>query len=297
MKVLIAGASGLIGTALVAAFRGRGDEVHTLVRRAPANSTEHSWDPVAGSIAADLPQQFDAVINLSGASIGKLPWSARYRRELVDSRLAATRTVASAILSKQIATKVFVSASGSGFYGNRGDETLTESSSRGGGFLAGLCEQWEAEARKADSATRVVAIRTGVVLAPRGGALARLLPLVKLGVGGPLGTGKQWWPWITLTDEVNAIIHLASSTDSASAYNLVSPESATNAMLTRELGAQLHRPTLIAAPAFALRLVLGEAADEVLLASTKIEPKRLTDAGFSFTHPDLKSAVRYVLGK
>lgn len=297
MKVLVTGASGLIGSELVRVLRERGDEVITMVRRTPANPTEREWHPERNYIAPDALDGVEAVVNLAGATTGKLPWSKKYKDELIWSRLVSTRLLVDAMAAAKKKPKVFISGSASGFYGDTGEVSAVESNPRGKGFLADLASQWEAVAFEAPKQVRVCLIRTTMVLSRQKGALGRILPLLKLGIAGPLGNGKQWWAWISLPDEVRAIIHLIDKPSCSGAYNLTAPQEATCTELMRALGKSFNRPTLIPVPAFALRLAFGEGADELLLCNQRLDSTRLTESGFSFEHPSLEIACDWVAGK
>lgn len=297
MKVLISGASGLVGTELARQLAARGDQAISLVRRPATGPNEIEWDPARGFITEGALTGIDAVVNLSGASTGKLPWSKAYKTEMVESRLDSTRTLVNAINAAAVKPKVFVSGSASGFYGDSGDRLMDESGALGKGFLADLAGKWEAEAAKVDPSVRLVLARTTVVLSRKDGALSRLLPLIKLGVGGPLGSGNQWWGWISLVDEAAAILHLIDTPSATGPFNLVAPEAATCGDVVRSLGKALGKPTLVPAPAFALRLALGEAADELLLASQKLSAQKLLDSGYKFVHPKLEQAAAWVVGR
>jgi uncharacterized protein (TIGR01777 family) len=242
-------------------------------------------------------ETIDAVVNMAGATTGKLPWTKTYKQEIVQSRLDSTKTLVSAMNAATKKPKVFVSGSASGFYGDSGDSVLNESDPKGKGFLADLAAQWEAEAGKVDSSVRLILARTTMVMSRKLGALGRLLPLVKLGVGGPLGPGKQWWAWISVQDEAGAILHLIDSPTASGPFNLTAPEPATCKQLVAALGKELHRPTIIPVPAFALRLAFGEGADELLLCSQNMSAQKLLDSGYKFRHPTLQSAARWVVGK
>lgn len=278
MKVLISGSHGLIGTELIAQLEALGHIAIPLKRGATLN-------PI------DL-EDIDAVVNLAGATTGKLPWTKKYKQELIDSRINTTRMLVDAINDCKKPPKVFISGSASGFYGDTKLITATEDTPKGTGFLSDLAWRWEEVAKEAK--TRVVLIRTTMVMSRELGALGRLLPLIKLGVAGPLGSGKQWWAWISLRDEVRAIIHLINTDSASGAFNLTAPESATCTQLIRSLGDQLRRPTLIPVPAFALRLAFGEGADELLLCNQKMSAKKIIDSGFKFEHPTLDQAAAWV---
>jgi len=298
MRVVIAGGSGLIGTELVRVLRARGDEPVILGRTAGEGRVV--WNPATGSIPTDVIASADAVVNLAGASIGRLPWTKAYLGKLVSSRLQATNTLVSAInaaVAEGAGPKVFVSGSASGWYGSVGSQLLTEEAPAGTGFLASLCEVWEAEAAKVTPQVRLVLARTGIVLSRSGGALGRLLGLIKIGAGGPLGNGKQFWPIITLTDEARAIAHLIHTDSATGAFNLCAPEQANVGEIVGTLARKLGRPAALPAPAFALRLALGIAADEMLLSSQRLSSQKLVATGFVFEHPSLDSACAWVLQK
>ncbi|WP_308799887.1 TIGR01777 family oxidoreductase [Agromyces silvae] len=290
MQVLVAGASGFIGSALVERLRGAGHEIVRLVRRRATADDEVSWAPADGTIDATVMDRVDAVISLSGASLAHLPWTKRYRDEILQSRLDATRTLTEAMRSAEHPPAVFLSASAVGIYGDRPAELLTEHSAIGTGFLAEVVERWEGQAALAPEATRTVMFRSGIVVGDGGGALQRVATLTKLGLAGRLGTGEQYWPWIALEDEVRAIEFLLDS-QLAGPVNLAGPTPATAGEITAELAEQLHRPHAFAVPERALELALGVAADELLLASQKVRPQRLIDAGFRFAHLTVASAI------
>jgi uncharacterized protein (TIGR01777 family) len=297
MRVLISGATGLVGTEVRKQLLEQGHEPISLVRRSARNSSEVSYDPVNGVIDANVMNSIDAVVNLAGATTGKLPWTRKYKAELIQSRVETTRLLVSAILAAENPPKVLVSGSASGIYGDAGDAWLDETSPVGTGFLAELASAWEAEALKAEPKTRVVLARTTMVMSRKLGALGRLLPLLRAGVGGRLGSGKQWWAFISLPDEAGAIIHLINDSNASGAYNITAPEPATCAQLVQALGKALHRPTIVPVPAFALRLAFGEGADELLLCSQKMSATRLLETGFVFKHPTLQSAAQWSVGK
>jgi len=296
MRVLISGASGLVGTELIQQLKARGDEPVRLVRRPAVSSDELEWDPTTLRLDAAALETIDAVVNLAGATTGKLPWTKAYKLELIQSRINSTQTLVNAMNAASKKPKVFVSGSASGFYGDAGERVLTEADRVGAGFLAELASKWEATATGVDSSVRLVLIRTTMVLSRSKGALGRLLPLLKLGVGGPLGSGKQYWAWISVVDEAAAILHLIDTPNASGPFNLTAPEPATCKQLVDALGKALHRPTVVPVPAFALRLAFGEGADELLLCSQNMSPKRLLDSGFKFTHPTLAGAASWVVG-
>jgi hypothetical protein len=294
MRVLISGASGLIGTELQKQLLALGHTPIALVRRTANNVNELEWNPSLGQLDSAALEDIDAVVNLAGATTGKLPWTKQYKAELIQSRLDATKTIVQALVKTQNKPKVLISGSASGIYGDCGDELLVESAPKGEGFLADLANQWEREAMKAPSGVRVVLVRTTMVLSKELGALGRLLPLIRAGVGGQLGNGRQWWAWISLPDEARAIIHLINTPTASGPYNLTAPEAATCKELVRALGKELKRPTLIPVPAFALKLAFKEGAKELLLCSQKMSAARLLATGFVFEHPTLQSACAWV---
>lgn len=293
MKVLLSGASGLIGTELNHQLSAMGHQVIRLVRRPVKSHDELFWAPGIEALDPAALSDVDAVINLAGATTGKIPWTKKYERELISSRLDSTKTLVDAINACPNPPNVLVSGSASGIYGDQGDKWLDESAPKGEGFLADLAYQWEEAAKLAN--TRVVLVRTTMVMSKKLGALGKLLPLIKLGIGGALGSGKQWWAWISLEDQARAIIHLIENESTSGAYNLTAPEPATCEQIIKELGRQLKRPTLLKVPAFAMRLLIGKAADELLLCSQKMKSHRLEQTGFVFKHPTLVESVGYVL--
>ena len=295
MRIAITGASGFIGTALGRALRADGHEVVPVVRR-DARPGEISWDPAGGRLDPGDLAGLDAVVNLAGAGIGDARWTAERKRELVESRTRSTRLLSEAMAAAPQAPPVLVSGSAIGYYGDRDDEVLTERSAPGTDFVAGLCVQWEAATEPAEAAgVRVAHIRSGVVLDGSGGIFPRMALPFRFGVGGRLGSGRQWMSWISLADEVGAIRFLLEH-DLSGPFDLTAPEPVTNAQLTKVLGAALHRPTFLAAPAPALRLVLGrERADGLLFVSQRVLPAALRDAGYEFQHPLLAGAVEAAL--
>ncbi|WP_152188161.1 TIGR01777 family oxidoreductase [Georgenia satyanarayanai] len=290
MRILVSGASGLIGSALQKELRADGHEVRTLVRREPRDASEYEWRPDEGLLPAAAVEWADGVVTLSGAPLGRLPWTRAYRREIYRSRVTATRTVARAIATSASPPQVWVSGSATGFYGDRPGTVLTEDSGPGDGFLAGVVLRWEAATERADDVTRVVHVRTGLVMAD-GGALAPLQLATRLGAGASIGTGRQQWPWISLTDEARAIVHLLAHSELSGPVNLTGPQAATSADITRALAREMHRPHLFRLPAWFLRLVLGEPAEEMLLPDQRILPTRLQADGFTFRHATAEEAV------
>lgn len=293
MRVAVTGAGGLIGTSVVTWLHSAGHDVVRLVRRRPRDGDEVRWDPAQGTIDLDALGQVDAAVHLAGAGVGDRRWTEEYKRVIRDSRILGTRTLVDGLLALPERPKVLVCGSAVGYYGSRGEEELTEESAPGQGFLADLVRDWEAQTQPAtDAGIRVALARTGLVLSPQGGALSRMLPLLRLGLAGPLGSGRQWWPWITLEDETAALAWMLER-DLSGPVNLAAPGPARNRELTAALGRALHRPTLLPAPAPALRLVLGEFAEDVL-ASQRVTPKRLLESGFRFRHETVEDAARWV---
>lgn len=297
MRVLISGATGLVGSEVARQLLAAGHEPMKLVRRKAVRADEVEWDPAKGFITPGIMETIDAVVNMAGATTGKLPWTKSYKQEIVNSRLNSTKTLVEAMAQAKKAPKVFVSGSASGYYGDTGDALLSETDPKGTGFLSDLAYQWEQEALKAPESVRVVLARTTMVMSKKLGALGRLLPLIKLGVGGPLGRGTQWWAWISQVDEAAAIIHLINHPTASGAFNLTAPEPATCVDIVRALAKQLKRPAIVPVPAFALKLAFGEAASELLLCSQNMSAKKLLDTGFKFQHPTLKEAAAWVVGK
>lgn len=290
MRVLVTGATGLIGSALCAALRARGDTAVPL-RRGPRATDAPTWDPPAGHVDLAPAGDLDAVVHLAGATIGRR-WTARYRQVLHASRVAATAQLVATLATLPVPPATFIAASASGVYGDRGDELLTEHSALGSGFLATLGRDWEAAATPlAEVGTRLVWARFGVVMAPAGGMLAQLRPLFRLGLGGRLGSGRQHMAWVALDDAVAVLLRLLDAPTLAGPFNVVAPEAVTNAEFTRAYAAVLHRPAPWAVPAWVLRLAMGEMADELLLGGQRVEPERLRAAGFAWRYPTLAAAL------
>lgn len=297
MRIAVAGASGLIGTALVSHLRSSGHEVVRIVRNQQARAEDaRYWNPATGDIDDDAFDGIDGVVNLAGAGIGDRRWSERRKRELRLSRVDATKLLVEAMAAAATPPSVLVAGSAVGLYGDRGNEVLDEQSGPGPGFLAALAADWEAAAAEAqDAGTRVAMARTGLVVAGNAPFLTRMLPLFKLGLGGPLGDGQQWWPWIALEDEVRALAFLLES-DVSGPVNLCAPNPVTNREFTRALASVLRRPAAFAVPRFGPRLLLGrELADELLFSSTRAHPVALTGSGFEFHHPDLSPTLKEIL--
>lgn len=296
--VLIAGGSGLIGSALADLLRDRGDRAITLTRTPGGSPDERGWDPASGHLPIDVLEGIDAVVNLAGASIGDKRWTRSRRIELVTSRTGPTTLLARAIAAHNGANpgqpvRTLVQGSAIGFYGDRPGEDLDESSSPGTGFIPGLVQQWEAAAEPARAAGVPVAYaRTGLVLSRRGGALARMLPLIKAGLGGPLGSGRQVWSWITIEDEARALAHLIDCPHDGP-VNLTAPNPVMNKDLTRAIGRAVHRPVWLPVPGFALRVALGGFASEIL-ASQTVRPTQLVTGGFTYTHPLVDDAASWI---
>jgi uncharacterized protein (TIGR01777 family) len=285
-KVAVTGSSGLIGAALVAQLQSDGYKVLKLVRRPPRAADEVSWDPKKGEIDLKSLEGVDAVFHLAGAGVGDKRWTAAYRSQILNSRLLGTTTIANAC--EQLQPEVFISASAIGYYGETGNREVTEVDRGGDDFLSIVCREWELVANLAPS-VRTIKLRTGLVLDPTGGALGRMIPLFKFGIGGKLGSGKQWWSWITLHDQVRAMIFLMQS-EIEGAVNITSPNPVTNKEFTAALAHALKRPAFFPAPAIALRAVLGGFSSEVL-GSKKVMPKVLLDNGFKFEYPFVANAL------
>lgn len=289
LRVLVAGANGLIGTELVHQLEAHGHRVSRLVRREATGSDEFEWDPAGHTINAKVLSKVDAVVNLTGATTGRIPWTNSYKKKILHSRIDTTRTLAEAMLVTDAPPATFINASASGYYGNRPGETLDEHSVRGDGFLADVVDAWEQAAHLADPVTRVVTVRTGLVVAA-GGAFAPLALATKLGAAARVGHGDQVWPWVSLHDEAAAIVHLLESSVSGP-VNLVGPVSATSEDATRALARALRRWHPFALPEALIKVGLGEAGDEMLLADQRVVPRVLLDDGFEFTHGSIDSAI------
>lgn len=291
-RILISGASGLIGSALVEAFASRGNEVLRLVRRRPQSANEIAWDPMR-PLAAKLVSGFDAVIHLSGESVAGR-WTKVKKRRIRDSRVISAENLARALALAATKPAVFVAASAIGYYGDRGDEVLTEPSAAGEGFLPAVCREWESVTQAA-AGVRVVNLRFGIVLSRHGGALREMLLPFRWGLGGRIGNGRQWWSWIHMDDLVAAVFHTLENQDLRGAVNTVSPNPVTNAEFTRTLAHILGRPAIFAVPDFAVRFAFGEFANEGLLASARVLPAQLSQAGFRFRYPTLELALKNLL--
>jgi uncharacterized protein (TIGR01777 family) len=299
MIIAITGSSGLVGTALVDALEAEAHSVRPLVRRSVRDvEREIHWDPAAGTIETPKLSDVDAIVHLAGENLAAHRWTEAAKARIRDSRILGTRLLCQTIAGLPRKPSVLVSASAVGFYGDRGDERMDESSPPGRGFLAELCQQWEAETHVArDADIRVVNMRLGVVLSPDGGALAKMLTPFKLGVGGVIGSGRQYLSWITLDDVVRAIQFALAAAAVCGPVNAVAPQPVTNREFTKTLGRVLGRPTIFPMPAFAARLAFGEMADEMLLSGVRVEPRMLSTAGFEFRSPELEPALRSMLGR
>ena len=297
MDVAVTGSSGLIGTALVTALEAGGHRVRRVVRRRPEGPDELRWDPEGGTIDTVALAGVDAVVHLAGEGIASRRWTDEHKRSIVRSRTTGTELMATTIARLEPRPAVLISGSAIGFYGDRGDDEITEEDRAGDDFLARVCVAWEAATQPAvEAGIRTAVVRTGIVLDAGGGALARMLPLFRLGLGGRLGHGRQWWPWITLDDHVGAIIHLLGA-DVSGPVNLTAPNPATNAELTTTLGRVLNRPTVFPVPRLGPRLLLGrELAQSLLYSSARVLPTRLERSGYAFRHPELEPALRAVVG-
>ncbi len=294
MDIAVTGASGLIGRALTAALVADGHRVVPLVRRSPRPGEDAiTWDPTAGTIDAASLEGIGAVVHLAGEGIAERRWTPEQKIRILNSRVDGTTLLSTTLAGLNRKPSVFLSGSAIGFYGDRGDEELTEQSSPGDIFLSEVCEAWERATAPAEAAgIRVVHLRTGIVLDPSGGALAKTLPLFKMGLGGRLGSGRQWWSWISIADEVGAIRFLLDH-DLHGPVNLTAPHPVTNAEFTKVLGKVLGRPTVLPVPAFGPKLLLGaELAQQLLFTSARVLPSALADAGYAFATPDLEGALR-----
>ena len=298
MKVLITGASGLIGTELQKSFEEQGYEMLLASRSEPKDDGHIRWNMDTGFADEDLArlEGLDAVVHLAGENVSGLRWTDEKKKAIRDSRVFGTRTMIEAFARLEKKPKVFISGSAIGFYGDRDDDEMTETSAAGDTFLAKVCKEWEAESRRAeDMGIRTVLLRTGIALSKDGGALATMLTPFKLGVGGVVGSGKQWMSWVSL-DDVIAVINFALENESLrGAVNVTSPNPVTNEEFTKTLGSVLYRPTFLPLPEFAVNFVFGEMGDALLLDSTRVIPKRLVDAGFEFKFTELKAAIEHAV--
>lgn len=297
MKILISGASGLVGKHLVPTLLAKGHEVYKLVRKTPVNADEIEWDAETGFSDAEQArlENFDAVVHLAGDNVASENWSDAKKRKIKESRTVGTRVLVDALKKTRNPPKRFVSASAIGFYGNRGAEIMNEESAAGSGFLPEICAAWEDEIKRAEAFARVVFLRIGVVLSRDGGALEKMLTPFKFGVGGVVGSGKQYMSWIALDDLVR-IVHFALDNETLEgAVNAVAPSAVTNEEFTKTLGQVLNRPTIMPLPEFAIKMLFGEMGETLLLEGTRVYPQKLLDAKFNFDYTNLESALKHVL--
>lgn len=298
MKILIGGSHGLVGTALIKSLETEGHEIFRLVRHAPTSKTEVEWSPDRYSIALARIEGFDAVVNLAGESIAEGRWTEDKKRRIRESRVKGTKLLGDALANLAVPPKILVCASAIGFYGNRGDELLTESSAPGDDFLAKVCAEWEgATALATEKGIRVVNARFGVILDTNGGALKKMLPPFRMGVGGKVGSGKQWMSWIALDDVVGGIQFALANDSIRGPVNFVAPVPVTNAEFTKTLGKVLSRPTIFPIPAFAIKLLFGEMGEALLLGGQRVAPERLIAEGYEFSYPQLEQALVHILEK
>ncbi len=295
--IAITGGTGMIGTALTWLLRTGGHTVRWITRRPDAARADIGWNPETGTLDPLAMSGVDAVVHLAGANVGER-WTTAHRKEILDSRVAGTRTLVSAMRAMSKPPEVLISGSAVGYYGDTGSKVIDESAIQGDGFLADVCAAWEAETiPAADSGIRTAIARTGIVLSPSGGALAKMLPAFQCGVGGPLGSGEQWMSWISLDDEVGALHHLLMDPGARGIFNLTGPAPVMNADFGRTLGDVLNRPAVLPVPGFALKALFGEMAQSTILEGQRVLPTRLQSAGYRFQHPTLESALRFELGR
>lgn len=298
MKILITGASGLVGGKLIPVLETKGHEIYKLSRSSPKTDRDIQWDAYAGFADEEFAklEGIETVVHLAGENVAGGSWTDERKKRIRDSRVKGTRTLVDALRRLESPPKIFVSASAIGFYGSRGDEILTEESEAGEGFLSEVCQEWEAEGDKAkEFGARVVHPRIGVVLSKDGGALEKMLTPFKFGVGGTVGSGDQWMSWVTIDDLVKMIVFAIENENLKGAFNATAPNPVQNEEFTDTLGKVLHRPTIIPVPAFGIKLLFGEMGEKLLLEGTRVLPKKLEDAGFEFVHPHLEKALRHVL--
>jgi uncharacterized protein len=296
VRIIIAGSSGFIGTALIDRLRSDGHEVVRLVRRTPQSADEVSWNPAAGDLDPAVLADADVAVNFAGVGVGDKRWTDSYKQEILSSRVDSTVTLSRAIAEADPGPRVLLNASAIGFYGDRGDEVLDENSPPGDGFFPDVCRAWEAATQSAEEAgVRVCNLRSGLIVGPGGGMMKRLVPLYKAGLGGPLGNGRQYQSWVSLADEIGAIVFLINA-ELSGPVNLTGPTPVPNAVFADVLGHALRRPSLLPAPKFGLKLVLGEFGVNTV-ESTRAVPRVLLDAGYEFIHPDVDRAVRWAVAR
>jgi uncharacterized protein len=296
MKILVSGASGLIGTNLIPTLIAKGNQVYKMVRRTPNGIDEIYWNPKENIIEDDKLEGFDVVVHLAGDNVASENWSAEKKGKIRESRVNGTRTLVDALKRCIVPPKHFISASATGFYGNRGGELLNEESVAGKGFLPEVCQEWESEALKAGNfGARVVLLRTGIVLSKDGGALAKMLTPFKFAVGGVVGSGKQYMSWIALDDEIKAIHFVLEHENISGAVNVTAPNAVTNAEFTSVLGSVINRPTILPIPEFAIKMLFGEMGEALLLEGARVYPQKLLDAKFDFEYADLETALKHAL--
>lgn len=298
MKILISGSHGLVGTALIQTLAPEGHDIFRLVRHAPNSETEIEWSPDRYSIALARLEGFEAVVHLAGESIAEGRWTDEKKKRIRESRVRGTQLLGDALANLANPPKTFISASAIGYYGDRGNEILREDSAPGDDFLSGVCVEWEnATALASEKGIRVVNCRFGIILDADGGALKKMLPPFRMGVGGKIGSGKQWMSWIALDDVVGGIEFTLANDSIRGPVNFVAHSHVTNAQFTKTLGKVLSRPTLFPIPVFGVRLLFGEMADALLLSSQRVQPVRLSEAGYEFAYADLGAALSHILGK
>ncbi|HYT09875.1 MAG TPA: TIGR01777 family oxidoreductase [Mycobacteriales bacterium] len=298
MKVAVTGSSGFIGSALVPSLRAHGHAVLRIVRRPPQGPDEVRWNPERHELDPAVLSDVDAVVHLAGVGVGDRRWSAQHKRAILSSRIDGTTTVSEAVAGAGPRPRALLSSSGVDWYADLGDRPVDETGPPGGSYLAEVCRQWEAATVAAEQAgVRVAHLRTGLVCGPRGGLVGRLLPLVKLGVGGRLASGEQYWSWISLADQVGGIEHVLGRDEITGPVNLTGPNPVTNAEFTRALGEVLSRPTVLPVPAFALRIAVGEFADEGIISGHRVLPRVLERTGYRFQHDTAEKALRWATGR